>query len=365
MQGTFLNTKTGQYRPLWLSKSGDLEVIDQRYLPHENRVRVLKTSEDTAQAISDMTVRGAGVIGNVAAFGIYLAVREFGDDMQRIQQVAQRIRASRPTAINLMWAVDRMLKVLETSTDALEDSKAEAIKICDEDVRRSKLMGEVGCNMIEEIMQEKEIHTFNILTHCNAGWLAIINNGSALAPIYEAQRRGIDIHVWVDETRPRNQGANLTSWELSQAGINHTIIPDNTGGHLMQHGLVDMVITGADRVTRNGDVANKIGTYLKALAAHDNDVPFYVALPLSTFDFECEDGVLDIEIEKRSADEVHYMSGVDEDGKVQTIRITPPNTKAANYGFDVTPARLVTGLITEAGLIEATPLSIRKLQHLN
>jgi len=260
-----------------------------------------------------------------------------------------------------MWAVDRMLEVIKRSDDVLNDARTEAIKICDEDVKRSQKIGEIGCDIIEEIMRKKGLESFNILTHCNAGWLAIIDSGTALAPIYEAQKRGIDIHVWVDETRPRNQGANLTSWELLNAGVKHTIIADNTGGHLMQHSMVDMVITGADRVTRCGDAANKIGTYLKALAAKDNQIPFYIALPLSTFDFDSCDGVKEIEIEMRSEDEVHIMRGVDTQGNPQEIRITPKDAKAINYGFDVTPSRLITGLITEAGLINANEEAISRL----
>ncbi len=352
----------GKYRPLWLNERGDLEVLDQRYLPHESKTRILATGEDVIEAISDMTVRGAGVIGNVAAFGMYLIARDCRGDKAQIAQRATQLRESRPTAVNLMWAVDRMLAVMTTSDDVIEDAKAEAIKICDEDVLRSKAIGEAGCDIIEAIMKAKNIGKINVLTHCNAGWLAIIDSGSALAPIYEARRRGLDIHVWVDETRPRNQGANLTSWELLDAGIPHTIIPDNTGGHLMQHGMVDMVITGADRVTRCGDAANKIGTYLKALAAKDNDVPFYIALPISTFDFGSADGVQEIEIEMRSEDEVHIMRGIDSDGSPRDIRITPLGAKAANYGFDVTPARLISGLITEAGVIPANESDILGLQ---
>ncbi|MDX8387497.1 MAG: S-methyl-5-thioribose-1-phosphate isomerase [Ghiorsea sp.] len=348
----------GQYRPLWLNKNGDLEVLDQRFLPHESKARILKTGRDVAEAISDMTVRGAGVIGNVAAFGIYLIAREYADDKTRIIEEASFIRSSRPTAVNLMWAVDRMLAVVQSSENIMEDTKTEAIKICDEDVQRSLAIGNIGCDMIENIMAKNNLKSFNILTHCNAGWLAIIDNGSALAPIYEAKRRGINIHVWVDETRPRNQGASLTSWELLDAGINHTIIPDNTGGHLMQHGMVDMVITGADRVTRIGDAANKIGTYLKALAAKDNNIPFYIALPISTFDIHTQNGIKEIEIEQRSEDEVHVMRGLDIQGNPQELRITPVGSKAINYGFDVTPARLITGLITESGCIPANETAI-------
>ena len=351
----------GKYRPLWLNGNGDLEVLDQRYLPHETKIRRITTGAEATEAISDMTVRGAGVIGNVAAMGVYLLAREFGDDKRRIKTEAMKIRASRPTAVNLMWAVDRMINIIEKSTNILQDSKAEAIAICDEDVKRSETIGEIGCDIIEKIMQEKQLTKINILTHCNAGWLAIIDSGTALAPIYEAKKRGIDVHVWVDETRPRNQGANLTSWELLDAGIDHTIIADNTGGHLMQHNMVDMVITGADRVTRCGDVANKIGTYLKALAANDNHIPFYVALPLSTFDFESCNGIEEIDIEMRSEDEIHIMRGIDSNGVPQELRITPKGTKGANYGFDVTPARLITGLITEVGLIKAEESAVKEL----
>jgi len=352
----------GQYKALWLNDDGDLEVIDQRFLPFEHKIHVLKTAADACEAIKNMTVRGAGVIGNVAAFGVYLAAREFTGDKVKIKQAALMIRESRPTAVNLMWAADRMLNVVEHADDVITACKTEAIAIADEDVLRTQKIGQLGCDIIKSIMSKQKINQFNILTHCNAGWLAIVDSGSALAPIYEAHKRGINIHVWVDETRPRNQGASLTSWELLDAGIDHTIIPDNTGGHLMQQGLVDMVITGADRVAANGDAANKIGTYLKALAAKDNDVPFYIALPINTFDFDCANGVRDIEIEQRNEDEVHLMRGLDKSGKLQTIRITPEHSKAANYGFDVTPARLITGLITEAGLVAPNQDAIGKLK---
>jgi len=351
----------GIYKPLWLKNNGDLEVIDQRYLPFEKKIRVLKTASDACEAIKDMTVRGAGVIGNVAAFGVYLAAREFDGDRARIKEASAMIRASRPTAVNLMWAVDRMLAHIRHSSDVVNDCKREAVAIADEDVLRTQRIGGFGCDIIEQIMAGDKLKTFNILTHCNAGWLAILDSGSALAPMYEAQKRGIDIHVWVDETRPRNQGASLTSWELLDAGISHTIIPDNTGGHLMQCGQVDMVITGADRVAANGDAANKIGTYLKALAAKDNNIPFYIALPVNTFDFACEDGVRDIEIEIRGEDEVHMMQGVNEHGDVEKVKITPEGSKTINYGFDITPARLITGLITEAGMIAPNKEAIGKL----
>lgn len=343
----------GRYRALLLNDEGFLEVIDQTKLPFEYETKVLKTTDEVVIAIKDMTVRGAGVIGSVAAFGIYIAAMEVNGDYEMLMEKAALIRESRPTAVNLMWAVDKMMDFLRDSTDLVNDSKAYAIKLNDEEALESQKIAQFGCDIIEEIMAKKGKSKINILTHCNAGWLAVIDEGTALAPIYEAKRRGIEVHVWVDETRPRNQGASLTAWELTKSGIEHTIIADNTGGHLMQAGEVDMVITGADRVSANGDVANKIGTYLKALAAKDNDVPFYVAIPASTFDFEIKDGVKEIPIELRSEDEVKYMRGVDEDGKVREVLITPKDSPAINYGFDVTPARLVTGLITNKGVCEA------------
>lgn len=345
----------GKYQAIWLEENGDLTVLDQRTLPFEKTTVTLKTAEEATAAIADMTIRGAGTIGSVAAFGVYLAARQVEGDLEKMRPLAAMIRESRPTAVNLMWAVDRMMNHLENAAgDRVVAAKAEAIRINDEDVLRTKAIGEHGCDIFERLMEAKGIKEINVLTHCNAGWLAIIDHGTALAPMYEAKRRGIPVHVWVDETRPRNQGASLTSWELKQAGIPHTIIADNTGGHLMQQGMVDLCITGADRVSRQGDVANKIGTYLKALAAKDNDVPFYVALPASTFDFSIVDGVKEIPIEERSEDEVHWMRGTDETGAVRTVKVTPEGTKALNIGFDVTPNRLITGLITERGVTPAT-----------
>ncbi|MDO9266873.1 MAG: S-methyl-5-thioribose-1-phosphate isomerase, partial [Sulfurimonas sp.] len=253
-----------------------------------------------------------------------------------------------------------MMELLKDSDDLVDDARAHAIKLNDEEALESQKIAEYGCDIIEDILKKSGKTEINILTHCNAGWLAVIDEGTALAPIYEAKKRGIDVHVWVDETRPRNQGASLTAWELAQGGIKHTIIADNTGGHLMQHGMVDMVIVGADRVSANGDAANKIGTYLKALAAHDNNVPFYVAIPTSTFDFEIRDGVKEIPIEERSPDEVRFIKGVDSEGLVREVRITPENSPALNYGFDVTPARLITGLITNRGVCEANFDRIRE-----
>jgi len=343
----------GKYRALWLNDNEFLEVIDQTKLPFEYTTKVLKTTDEVVTAIKDMTVRGAGVIGSVAAFGIYTACLDAEITYEALHVEAKKIRESRPTAVNLMWAVDKMMELLKDSKELVNDAKKYAIELNDAEAMESQKIASYGADIIENILKEKNKTKINILTHCNAGWLAVIDEGTALAPIYEAQKRGIDVHVWVDETRPRNQGASLTAWELTQSGVSHTIIADNTGGHLMQVGEVDMVIVGADRVSANGDVANKIGTYLKALAANDNDVPFYVAIPASTFDFDIRDGVKEIPIELRSEDEVKYMRGVDSDGVVREVLITPKDSPAINYGFDVTPARLVTGLITNKGVCEA------------
>lgn len=356
----------GKYKALWLNNEDNLVVIDQRVLPFKESTVTITNAQETVDAIYNMTVRGAGVIGDVAAFGVYLAAREVNADFEKLKILAQEIRKSRPTAVNLMWAVDRMLKFAKTklslsSKEFIEALKNEAIKITDEDSNRSQQIANYGADIIEKIMRDKHLKSFNILTHCNAGWLAIVDKGSALAPIYEAHNRGIDIHVWVDETRPRNQGANLTAWELLKAGINHTVIADNVGGHLMQHNKVDMVITGADRVAKNGDSANKIGTYLKALAANDNNVPFYIAIPASTFDFEITDGIKDIPIEIRDDDEVKFIRGIDNKGNLQTIQIVPTDSKAINYSFDVTPAKYITGIITERGICKANITAVSRM----
>ena len=347
----------GTYKALWLNGQGDLVVRDQRVLPFVETDVTISDTRSCIEAIKNMTVRGAGVIGDTAAFGVYLAARESEGNLDVLEQKAAAIRESRPTAVNLMWAVDRMMEVARRTPPAewIERLKTEAITICDEECITSRKIGEYGADIFAKIkiMKEKGTDTLNILTHCNAGWLAIVDDGSALAPIYEAQRRGLDIHVWVDETRPRNQGANLTAWELAQAGIRHTVIADNTGGHLMQHGMVDVCITGADRVSRGGDAANKIGTYLKALAAHDNHIPFYIALPASTFDFSIANGLEEIPIEIRSEEEVKFIRGIDENGTYKALQIVPTDSPALNYGFDVTPARLITGLITERGICKA------------
>jgi len=349
----------GRYKALWLNENDFLEVIDQTKLPFEYETKVLKTTQEIVEAIKNMTVRGAGVIGSVAAFGIYTACMEV-KNYSELKEKASLIRESRPTAVNLMWAVDKMMELLKNSDNLILDAKKYAIKLNDEEALESQNIAKYGADIIEDILKKKNKTKINILTHCNAGWLAVIDEGTALAPIYEAKRRGIDVHVWVDETRPRNQGSSLTAWELTQSKIDHTIIADNTGGHLMQIGEVDMVITGADRVSANGDVANKIGTYLKALAAYDNDVPFYVAIPASTFDFYIKDGMKDIPIELRSEDEVKYMSGLDENGEIKKILITPKNSPAINYGFDVTPARLITALVTNKGICEANFEKIKR-----
>ncbi|MCD4758884.1 MAG: S-methyl-5-thioribose-1-phosphate isomerase [Arcobacteraceae bacterium] len=355
----------GQYKALWLNKDENLVVLDQRLLPFEKKEVIITNTQECIDAIKDMTVRGAGVIGNTAAFGVYLASKEAGFDIEKLKILSNKIRESRPTAVNLMWAVDRMVAVATTCSKETMCAvlKQEAINITDEEVIATQKIATYGADEFEKIVEKKgksKEDTINILTHCNAGWLAIVDLGSALAPIYELQKRGRKVHVWVDETRPRNQGANLTAWELSQDNVPHTVIADNTGGYLMQQGMVDICITGADRVSRNGDVANKIGTYLKALSAKDNDIPFFVALPTSTFDFEIYDGVKDIPIETRSEDEVKFIRGIDKKGEIQELQIVQSVSNAINYGFDITPARLVSGLITQRGITKADLKSIEK-----
>ena len=344
------------FRTIWL-KADDftvVQIIDQRKLPHEYRVHDLTSWEDARTAIADMYVRGAPLIGATAAWGLYLAALE-NSEPAFIKRAADGLLESRPTAVNLRWAVERILRVVE-QTDVQELVSAirtDAQAICDEDVEISRGIGAHGVALIEAISKRKPGETVNILTHCNAGSLATINYGTATAPVYFAQQRGIDVHVWVDETRPRNQGSQLTAWELGESGVPHTLIVDNAGGHLMQHGLVDIVITGTDRTTRCGDVANKIGTYLKALAAKDNDIPFYIALPSTTIDWHSCDGVKEIPIEERDPEEVSHIYGMHEDMPT-VVRTTAENTPVSNYAFDVTPARLVTGLITERGICEAS-----------
>lgn len=356
------------YRTIWLSEEDNsvIRIIDQRFLPHQFIIEDLHSVAEVVQAIKEMHVRGAGLIGAAAGYGMYLAAMEAGktDSFDKhLQHCAALLKSARPTAVNPEQAIKRQLKAImsaSTVSEKIAIAKESAISIADEDADHCRKIGLNGVSIIEQIAKKKSGATVNILTHCNAGWLAFVDYGSATAPIYEAAQRGIDVQVWVDETRPRNQGAGLTAWELINQGIPHTVITDNAGGHLMQHGLVDMVITGADRVTRSGDAANKIGTYLKALAAHDNQIPFYVALPSSTFDWNITDGVKEIRIEERSADEVKYIEGWD-GNKISKVLITPSHSPAANYGFDVTPARLITGLITERGICNSNEDEILKL----
>ena len=342
-------------RTIWLEPDGwSVGVIDQTALPHRLVTVRLTTLEDTAHAIRAMVIRGAPLIGATAAYGMCLALRADASD-EALERAYATLLATRPTAINLKWALDETAALVRNRPRGERAAAAyqRAAEIAEEDVAINKAIGQSGLPLIETIARwKKPGERVNVLTHCNAGWLAAVDFGTATAPIYTAFDKGIPIHVFADETRPRNQGASLTAWELGHHGVPHTVIADNTGGHLMQHGLVDIVIVGTDRVTANGDVCNKIGTYLKALAAHDNNVPFYVALPSPTIDFTVADGVAEIPIEERSADEVATMTGRTKDGRIETVRIVPDSSPVANYGFDVTPARLVTGLITERGVIK-------------
>ena len=355
------------YRTIWMEKDNPaiVFVIDQRHLPHQFVIEKITSLDQMCVAIKDMHIRGAGLIGAAAGYGMYLSILEFQNHTSfenHIQNAANQLKATRPTAIDLAWAVDLQLEALtycKTVESATPIALKIAQKIADLNAECGLKIGEHGSLLIEKISQQKNGNPVNILTHCNAGWLAFVDYGSATAPIYHAFEKGIDIHVWVDETRPRNQGARLTAWELQEMGIPHTIIVDNTGGHLMQNGMVDMVIVGSDRTTVTGDVANKIGTYLKALAAFDNNIPFYVTLPSSSIDWEIEEGA-DIPIEKRDGEEVRYIQGL-ANGKIQKVLLTPEKSNVANYAFDVTPARLVTGLITERGICEANIFSILNL----
>jgi methylthioribose-1-phosphate isomerase len=341
-------------RSIWLEADGwSVGVIDQSQLPHRFATIRLTTLDDAARAIATMQVRGAPLIGATAAYGVCLALRADASD-EALERAVAKLMATRPTAINLKWALDEMVGAVRNRPrdDRLAAAYRRAAEICDQDVAINQAIGDHGARLIAAIAAKKtSAQPVQVLTHCNAGWLATVDFGTALAPIYVAHDQGVPLHVWVDETRPRNQGAALTAWELGQHGVPHTVIPDNTGGHLMQHGMVDMVIVGTDRVTADGDVCNKIGTYLKALAAKDNGVPFYVGLPSPTIDFSVSDGLAEIPIEQRSADEVATVTGRTIDGRVETVRIVPEGSAVANYGFDVTPARLVTGLVTERGII--------------
>ena len=350
-------------RTIWLNHDGwSVEVIDQTRLPHRFDTVRLVDIEDAARAITDMVVRGAPLIGATAAYGLALAMRKDPSD-GNLASSARQLLATRPTAVNLRWVVDQLRAGLErTPRDARgTHAYAEAARICDEDVAINQAIGEHGLRLITAHGQRKSTGPVNILTHCNAGWLATVDWGTALAPIYMAHDSGIDVHVWVDETRPRNQGAGLTTWELGQHGVPHTMVVDNAGGHLMQRGKVDLCITGTDRTTASGDVCNKIGTYLKALAARDNDVPFYVGLPGPSIDWSMSDGIAEIPIEERDPLEVTTVTGRSPGGELLSVQVTPDACPAANFAFDVTPARLVTGLITERGLCPATPAGLRSL----
>ena len=354
------------YHTIWLKEDDQrvVQVIDQRKLPFQFEIYDMKTVKDTYFVIREMVVRGAPLIGVTAAYGMYLALLEFseGDLESYLKNKAAYLKSSRPTAVNLAFAVDEMFDFIINNLgnpELIQRTLSKAHELKQQEIEFGEKIGEAGLEIIEAIYQQKG-ETVNILTHCNAGWLACIDWGTATAPIYTAHLKGIPVHVWVDETRPRNQGARLTAYELSEEGVPHTVIPDNTGGHLMQHGMVDMVIVGSDRTTVRGDVANKIGTYLKALAANDNAVPFYAALPSSTFDWELEDGVKEIPIEQRNAEEVSQIEGWD-GTQIQMVQLIPEKSAVANFGFDVTPARLVTGLITERGVCRADKQSILKL----
>jgi methylthioribose-1-phosphate isomerase len=379
-----MNISGTPYRTIWQKNNLTtpytppiVQVIDQRQLPFRFHIVDLHSVQDMARVIRDMTIRGAGLIGASAGYGMMLATHHAPRDSweafwAQVQRDGDSLKATRPTAVNLAWAVERQLTAIQASytpTASLEKNISDAIltaektaqAIADEDADYCRRIGQHGLEIIQAIAERKNGQPINILTHCNAGWLAFVDYGSATAPIYAAHDAGIAVHVWVDETRPRNQGARLTAWELAQHGVPHHVIADNVGGHLMQHGMVDLCIVGSDRTTHTGDVANKIGTYLKALAAHDNGVPFYVALPSSTFDWVMTDGIRQIPIEERGGDEVHTIEGETENGDVINVRILPKSSPVMNVGFDVTPARLVTGLITERGICKPNSADIYRL----
>lgn len=356
------------YRTIWeTGKPASFTIIDQRWLPHQFTTKTITSSQQTATAIHEMWVRGAPLIGATAAYGMYLATLEASQQSNfniYMKTAIQQLLAARPTAVNLAWAVNRVwqkLQKYETAELKVQQALNEARNIANEDIAISSRIGDYGLPLIEQVSTKKNGAEVNILTHCNAGWLATVDWGTATAPIYKAHNQGIKLHVWVDETRPRNQGARLTAWELAQHGIPHTVIVDNTGGHLMQHQMVDMCLVGTDRTTRTGDVANKIGTYLKALAAHDNNIPFYVALPTTSIDWTISNGIKEIPIEKRQAKEVTHIQGLYKE-ELKKVLLTPKQSNAVNYGFDVTPARLITALITERGIVPASEVGIAGLQ---
>jgi methylthioribose-1-phosphate isomerase len=355
------------FRTIWLKQANEqvVQLIDQRFLPHRFVIEEVKTVNQMATAIREMHVRGAGLIGASGGYGMYLATIEAaGSDSfdQYLTNAAVQLKATRPTAVNLTWAVERQLTSIikgKSAREKIDVALRTAREIAEQDEEQCRMIGEHGLNLIKQVARSKKGKPVNVLTHCNAGWLAFVDYGSALAPIYAAHDRGLPVHVWVDETRPRSQGSKLTAWELGQHGVPHTIIADSAGGHLMQRGAVDLVIVGSDRTTCTGDVANKIGTYLKALAARDNEIPFYVALPSSSFDWTIRDGS-EIPIEERGAEEVKRADGW-RNGQMLEVSVAPEGSPAANYGFDVTPRRLVTGLITERGVCKADEKSILEL----
>jgi len=356
-----------EMRPIWFDRASEtVQVIDQRLLPHELIIGNLNSVDDVIHAIKEMVVRGAPLIGATGALGVYVSLvqeNNGGAGNQYLETECNRLKDARPTAMNLFWGVDRVRDAALKEIDygaRVKAALAEALTVVEEEALNCQKIGRHGLSIIEDISRKKGGKPVNILTHCNAGWLACVEYGTATAPIYTAFDHNIDVHVWVDETRPLNQGARLTAWELGKHGVHHTVITDNAGGHLMQHGMVDLVIVGTDRTTRAGDVANKIGTYLKALAARDNNIPFYVALPSSTFDWGITDGINDIPIEERDPDEIRYVQGLCH-GKVQIVLVPPETSPAANPTFDVTPARLVTGFITERGVCNATEADIMAL----
>jgi methylthioribose-1-phosphate isomerase len=358
-----MNINGRHYRTIWLNADGrSVEVIDQTKLPHSFETQSLSSCDDAADAIKNMIVRGAPLIGVTGAYGLALAVADDPSD-NAIETAYAELLGSRPTAVNLRWALDRLRDRLLSTPPPMRRALAyrEAAAIAEEDIQSCHAIGEYGAALVSAAAARRPDRPVNILTHCNAGWLATVDWGTALAPIYKAARAGIAVHVWVDETRPRNQGASLTAFELQGEAIPHTIIADNTGGHLMQHGLVDLCIVGSDRTTRAGDVCNKIGTYLKALAAHDNSVPFYVALPSSTIDWRISDGLKEIRIEEREQSEVTHICGQTEHGETACVRLTPQGSPARNFGFDVTPARMVSALITERGACAANEAALQNL----
>jgi methylthioribose-1-phosphate isomerase len=356
------------YRSIWTEKSdrGVIKVIDQERLPFFFEIKELSSVEDVCNAIKEMTVRGAPAIGVAGAYGIYLATLEISsltNIHEHLANAARYLCSCRPTAVNLSWAVEKMIRRLGGIADPdilAEEALSAAEELAENEINSCRKIGEHGLKIIEEISKKKNGQPVNILTHCNAGWLACVDIGTVTAPIYLAHQRKIPLHVWVDETRPRNQGARLTAWELGNEGVPYTLISDNTGGHLMQHGFVDVVIVGSDRTTRQGDVANKIGTYLKALAANDNDIPFYSVLPSSSIDFNLGDGIAEIQVEERDSSEIKEVTGYS-DGKIISVRICPDDAKAINFGFDITPSRLITGLITERGVCKAEEKDIMEM----